>query len=779
MKTSRIMMVTFLIWGFTFTLSAWAKSSLHASAEWPFSPPTLFLKGGVNAVTAGSDLLFWAIGDTVEVIDKSSFSHRSTFHVATSTAIQDILFDEASKTLYVAAGYDEKEQSGGLQIFNVSDPLNPTLIMIYDESDNPGSYRESDTEVVAVPDIDARGLGLYGNTLYLVDDNFGLRVIDVSDMTQPIEIPLTTPTENRTSGYKQPNINEDFGATGGYVNLSLYPYNDKIYAFVLDFYSGVKVFDVTDPASIADPILKDTRTNIWFGAISLVSDIFVTETGGRLTAFVTSGNATGSAYVIARLDVSFDENLPIENFGRCVTTGEARSVSAAGDYAYVADGASGLTVVDISGIPASDAESVLTYQIVGSYTTDAAFSYNVFLDGAVLYLATGESGLNKLDVAQPKTPIHLSNLESPISGDDVCVSGNFTYMLDRKKGLRIFDSTIPDYILLRSFLEYPGTSADLAVSGNYAYIANTTGYISIVNVADPLAPVITGATIPASNPHKLFISGNVLYIADGADGLRLVDITDPLNPDVLSLKNTVGTAVSVYAHGDKAYVASGTDGISILDVSNPANPEILVSATTTNARDISLLVNDNSLYALVADGSAGLKIFDVSDTDNPLPEAVVVSNMNTDLTVLPTPFTAISVATLGNLVFVGMGANGILTLDCDVPLSPVVIEHESSDSYTSDIVTQTINKTPYITVADRSIGFRILYLSTSTDTDDDDEDFVPTIDAGCFIGTAVGSSSVKEKNGGWIEAILKLFSPIILNDSHNETKAWSYLNGRI
>lgn len=728
-------------------------------------------------MTNGSDLVFWAMGDTVEVIDKDSFLSLSTFRVSTSTAIQDILYDDATSTLYVAAGYDKKDYSGGLQIFDLSDPVHPTLLVVFDKSsDNPGSYKKTDTEIAAVPDIDARGLGLFNGILYLADDNFGLRVIDVStDPLHPVEVPLITSTEDRISGYKQPDINENFSSTGGYVNLSLYPYDDKVYAFVLDFFHGVKVFDVTNPAIIEDPVLKDTRSYFWYGSISLLTDFFVTETDGRLTAFVTGGNSTGSSFVVSRLDVSFDEEMPLTNFGRCITPGEARSVCASGDYAYVADGVSGLTVVDISDVP--DTGSVLTYTKVGSYSHEADFSYNVFLEGNTLYLATGESGLNRLDVSNPASPVLFDDgvnekIESPISGDDVCVSGAYTYMLDRKRGLRIFESSEPSYPLLQSFLSYEGPSIDLAVSGHYAYIADSRGYIAIVNVTDPLLPVLTGSTILSPSPQKLFISGNVLYIADAISGLRLVDITNPLNPSVLGGTVTTGTAVSVYVFENRAYVAEKDDGIDIFDVSNPAEPHLINSRAMTDARDICILVSGSSLYALVADGDAGLKILNVSNIQNPLPDPVVVDSRGTGT---PVAFTAVSVTVLGSIAFVGMGADGVLALNLKDPASPLEIAHKSSASYSSDIIARNIVNTPYLTVAERHTGFRILYLYTSTDTDDDPNPLVPTIDAGCFIGSAFDKASVTGWGGRWTHSIMKLLNRLIPYCSHNSTNAGVYL----
>jgi hypothetical protein len=384
---------------FLFCSTASGKS-INKTAEWPFAAPTLFLKGGVNAVSVSDDLIFWAVGDTVSVIDKNTFTEDSTFIVKTGTAIQDMLFDNTSKMLFIASGYDSKNNGGGLQVFSLVDPLHPVLRTAYYKSpNNPGALRTSDSESEAVPDIDARGIGLYNNTLFLADDNFGLRVIDISDLDNLTEIPLSSQDSKRISGYKQPDINGTYMTTGGYVGLSVFPYNGKVYAVVLDFYQGVDVFDVTNPSIIDAPDIKDTRTSVWFGSVSLLSDIFVTETNNRPSIYVTGTNSDDSKFMINRLDATLGDSTIITNYGRCFLPGEARGVCASGNYAYIAVSTTseetdttpsipaGLQIVDISSTP-STASEVLTYTIVGSFTDNVDFAYSPFLDGTVLYLAT-------------------------------------------------------------------------------------------------------------------------------------------------------------------------------------------------------------------------------------------------------------------------------------------------------------------------------------------------------------------------------------------------------
>jgi hypothetical protein len=472
--------------------------------------------------------MIWAIGDTLSVIDKDSFTLLSTFRVKTSSEIRDILYDSTTTTLYIAAGYDSKASSGGLQIYSLADPSAPVLTAAYYKSTAyPGSLSTTDssgnTVGSPVTDIDARGLGLYNGVLFLADNFYGLRVFDVkTDPSNPSEVPLTTQTDNCKTGYAQPNINGSYITTGGYIGLSVYPYNEKVYAFILDFYHGVKVFDITDPAVIDDPILKNTLSSIWLGSVSLLSDLFVTVTGDRLTAFVVGGDSDDSEFVLSRLDVNFSTDSPITNYGYCILPDATRGICVNGSYAYVADSFSGLQIVNISNVPSSSTE-VVTYPIVGTYNTNVDFSYSVFLDGAALYLATGESGLNKLDISNATNPTFTAKIDSPLSADDICVSGNYTYMLDRKYGLRIFNTAEPSYPVLRGFYETTDLSTDLSVSGNYAYISTASGHVKVIDVSNPDSPFFTNVTIASSSPKALTISGNYLYIADSTSGLHVIE----------------------------------------------------------------------------------------------------------------------------------------------------------------------------------------------------------------------------------------------------------------
>ena len=78
------------------------------------------------------------------------------------------------------------------------------------------------------------------------------------------------------------------------------------------------------------------------------------------------------------------------------TPGYAKSVVLSGSYAYVADGNSGLQIIDIS-IPTSPF-------LKGTCNTPG-YAHGVTLSSSYAYMAAGESGLQIIDISSPVSPI--------------------------------------------------------------------------------------------------------------------------------------------------------------------------------------------------------------------------------------------------------------------------------------------------------------------------------------------------------------------------------------
>ncbi len=714
--------------------SAYSATSLSAIARWPYTPVASFLHPSPNAVTSGThknydpiDLIIWTTGDTVTILKSGTMDLVTAFRVETSTIIHDIHYesDATTATLYIAAG------KSGLLIYDLSElpGTQPSLTGSLNLApDNPGSIVTSETETKTVPEIDARGLGYHDGTIFLADSNFGMRVINVIDPTTPVEEPLTTQDADRISGYKQPDINGSYKTTGGYTNATVCEYEGKVYAFMLDYYYGLRVFDVTDPAVIAVPVSKDMRTNLLYGTIALVTGLFAAESSdGSLYAYVTAMDSYAQYSVASKLKILSSGGAlgatPIINTGRCLTPGDATGILVSDLTGFIADGDKGLQVVDFSPTPV-DGE-VLDYEVIGSFETETRGSYSVELLDDHVYMAVAENGLQKIDVTNPREPIHKLTVNSPVSGDAVFYDSNYTYLLDGDSGLFtgdsglfIFDSSLPSYLSRTGYVVIDGTSHDIAVSGDQAYIANGGGGLRIVDVStkstpDLLNTIPTTGTAMAVATYEKDASKNACVANGNTNPYLLIDVTDPLNPGTPKAADTTGftpgTAVDVAVHGNYAYYADEL-GLKIVDLSDPESPSVVAEKDTPGvAVAVAIYEKESQIYAFIADSTQGIIIENVTD-----PLAIP-----TTVAVIPPPDTGsynhIDIQT--HYAFAASGKNGITAFDITDPENPESVATYSTKSSAEQISAFVKDNTIYTAVAEKYNGLVINKVSETTEQD--------------------------------------------------------------
>lgn len=345
---------------------------------------------------------------------------------------------------------------------------------------------------------------------------------------------------------------------------------------------------------------------------------------------------------------------------------QAYDVAVQGNYAYVATGASGLRVVDISD-PDSPHE-------VGICNT-CSFTYCVTVEEDLAYLVAG-GGLRIIDISDPARPLELGFYDTPGGAEDVVVSDIYAYVACKRNifrredgGLCIIDIADPEDPHEIGF--FTGELMDIhsvAVSGNYAYLAGSADYndgMWIVDVSEPEDPHQVGfygapwwvydvevagsyaylgegshefepgglLVIDVSNPrnpvmvrrfdtdtvadNEITIDGNYAYIiADGCD-LLIVDISSPRHPNQVGSFDPQGEARNVFIAGDCAYLACSQCGIRMVDISNAEQPEEIGSFNKEGSV-IDVVLGGDCAY--LASDKDGLRVVDISDPE--LPEEI-------------------------------------------------------------------------------------------------------------------------------------------------------------
>jgi hypothetical protein len=103
------------------------------------------------------------------------------------------------------------------------------------------------------------------------------------------------------------------------------------------------------------------------------------------------------------------------------TPGEALDISITGSYALVADGPSGLQVMDIS--------DPLNTRIVGNVQTPGS-ARCLAISGVYAYVGNLESGLQVIDVSVPEAPQIVGSVMTPEEALGVATQGSYAYVAD-------------------------------------------------------------------------------------------------------------------------------------------------------------------------------------------------------------------------------------------------------------------------------------------------------------------------------------------------------------
>lgn len=285
------------------------------------------------------------------------------------------------------------------------------------------------------------------------------------------------------------------------------------------------------------------------------------------------------------------------------TPGQAESVFVSGNFAYLADGFSGIQIFDVS--------QPENPKLIGSYDT-LGYSEDIFVLKNLAFIADKDGGFLILNVSDPKNPKEISRYK-PISAEGVFVSGKHAFLAYSWWGLKIFDVSNPDFSNLIFKKDLPEEAETVFVSRNYLFVAKgKDGGFQIFDISNPKhTRLISTYKVPGYS-EGVFVQSNYLFLATGKTGLHIFDISNPTQPILVSNIKTPGSAEHVFISGKYAFLAAGRAGLQIIDISNPKNPKLVDNLELPGFTE-RVFISGNYVY--LASKGAGLQIVKIFDNN--------------------------------------------------------------------------------------------------------------------------------------------------------------------
>lgn len=291
------------------------------------------------------------------------------------------------------------------------------------------------------------------------------------------------------------------------------------------------------------------------------------------------------------------------------TPGEASNIFVEKNYGYIADGGSGLQIIDVS--PIEDA------YVVGSCDTDGKAS-DIFVQNNFAYIADWDGGLKIIDISDKENPYIIGSYCIPgLRFTSISVEKDNVYVTYRKfdedcnlteSGIQIIDASSKEKPFLAAEYVTASRSEKIAVFASYAFVIcnNDKNYksieseLQIIDISIPEKPNVVGRCSIDGYTFNLFISEDCAYTAS-ENGLYIIDISDKKKPAIAG-KFLSYAAADIFAEDDIAYIIyfppAGSDEniVHVVNVFLKGDPEFMKSLAYPIGSNTNIFIEGNYIY---------------------------------------------------------------------------------------------------------------------------------------------------------------------------------------
>jgi len=416
---------------------------------------------------------------------------------------------------------------------------------------------------------------LNGDYMYVAAGSAGFRVIDISNPSSPIVLPVQITFDESARWVR---LHGDHAVVMTQTD-GIEPDNQP----------AVNLLDVSSPSNPA-----------------LLGSYEITESNLRDIAF------NGS-----RAYISFGTNLRIVDFTDPENPQETAIIDNGVNYQSIYIRGNTMFVNILKHVEIYDISNPDNPELISQYPDPSIRTlYNFKVIENIMYVMRDYTTMEIVDVSDPADPVYLGEVITN-SAYRMTESGSFAVTSNSYgDALAIVDMSnlsAPEYLCTFTPVRH---SKSLQGVDHYVYLGCSDGF-SIVDIGNPYGPRYIDRYISDfDNMLDFEFSNNLVYSCGKDHYLEIVDITDPANPVGLGSYTGPGYAYSIGIRDNLALVGTLDYGLCIFDISDPCNP-YMISRLYDNGY---YWINDICIVGDLAYITMDLLqcvIVDISDPSNP------------------------------------------------------------------------------------------------------------------------------------------------------------------
>ncbi|MBD3190030.1 MAG: hypothetical protein GF308_05280 [Candidatus Heimdallarchaeota archaeon] len=258
---------------------------------------------------------------------------------------------------------------------------------------------------------------------------------------------------------------------------------------------GLDIINITDPAN---PIIysKYQPENVTFYDVEIInSTIFCATNLG-----------------LEMIDIS-DLTSPVKL--KAVEVGTTRALALASDYAFLLTTTQEMAVVDISN--PFTASEVARISLANN-------GLDISIEGTTAYLATGASGFQIIDITTPTNPTIVTT-KATSNALGICIEGTVVAIADGTTGVKLYNVSNPSVSvdLFSETLNSGSINATkVACKDDDLFVSAMENGAYHLNISDPTNISLLGHFNDGGNANAVGIQESLIYIADDKDSFEIL-----------------------------------------------------------------------------------------------------------------------------------------------------------------------------------------------------------------------------------------------------------------
>ncbi|MBN1297198.1 hypothetical protein JXA80_10490 [bacterium] len=411
-----------------------------------------------------------------------------------------------AETVSLMGDYAWVGHNGYIEVYDIRDPTDPERIAYFYPPGHP------------------RKLLAHEGFLYTVLDDNGFLVTDISDPANPVQMQHINP------------------GTWGTRNDVVW---DNGWVFLCDWNRGLVIYEIdadgklqervnySGLGALRECIIRDSRMYLVSQSAVEIVDISNRYEPVSLGSYETSGSPQNvhvigdrmylcDLYGLYILDISNPAAITRLGTVWLAREGNPYDVRVMGLHAFIANGWKGMKVVDVSD-PADP-------KWIATWPGDNAKSYVAVQERqGHLFFLDPSRGIDVLDVSNPLQPVQVAALSfDGFSANDFLIDGNLLALAVGESGIQIWDIGSLESPVLVARADTPGDALGVTLSDSHVFVADEFDLAVFRRrpfSADPASPQIT----IASPAHLDRIMAKTAVVRgtgnDTGSGIRFVEVS--------------------------------------------------------------------------------------------------------------------------------------------------------------------------------------------------------------------------------------------------------------